>query len=353
MNQLVDADVHIGWEDAGIFLSYLPDAWKGRFREGYGHSETGFALTQPFYNPLEAGRPEGESDPAALLQWMEETQTAACVLHNWRAPAVGNFGDTIYPSHLAEAYNRWLCDHWLSRSPAFLGSMTVAPRDPETAAREIARTARASSQVVQVSLTPGTLEPYGKPRYRPIFRAAAEHGLAVCLHAGAEGVSVCNPPSSHGWPRNILEYRVCPSTNFLAHLTSLITEGVFTELPDLRLVGLEVGGMLPLLTYLWRFDKNFKALRSETPWLTEYPSEIIRRHVRIGTHSSAIENAHVYFQLLESFGADDLLLWSSNHGRWDAVASESDPHLLREGRWKASAVAGGNARQIYSKTVSD
>ena len=111
MSALIDADVHITWKESKVFLSYLPDAWKGRFTQGYGHSETGFALSQPFFNPLEAGRPEGERDPDALLQWMEKTGTTACVLHNWRAPAVGNFGDTIYPGHLAEAYNRWLCDH--------------------------------------------------------------------------------------------------------------------------------------------------------------------------------------------------------------------------------------------------
>jgi len=351
MNALIDADVHITWQDSNVFLSYLPDAWKGRFTQGYGHSETGFALSQPFFNPLEAGRPEGESDPDALLQWMEKTGTTACVLHNWRAPAVGNFGDTIYPGHLAEAYNRWLCDYWLSRSPSFLGSIVVAPGDPDAAAREIARAVRACPQVVQVSLTPGTLEPYGKPRFRPIFRAAAEHGLAVCLHAGAEGVGVCNPPTSHGWPRNILEYRVTPATNFIAHLTSLITEGVFTDFPDLRLLGLEVGGILPLITYLWRFDKNFKALRSEAPWLTELPSAIVRKHIRLGTHSTAIGDPEVYFKLLESFGADDMLLWASNHGRSDAVSSDSDPHLHREGKWKTAAVAGGNARELY-KTFS-
>lgn len=349
MNDLIDSDIHVTWTDPKVFTDYLPKVWQDRFFHGCGHSQRGFALSQPFYNPLAVDQPEGCSQPDELLGFMDRHGIEKSILTNWRAPAVGNFGDHDYPARLAEAFNRWLTEHWLSRSARFFGTIVVTPRHPAMAAAEIRRAAAASSQIVQVSLSPGTLEPYGKPQFRPIFEAAVECGLSICLHAGAEGVGVSNPPSSHGWPRNILEYRVCPMTNFIAHLTSMMTEGVFTDFPDLKLAGFEVGGALPLITYLWRFDKNYKALRSECPWMRELPSALVRKHVRLGTQSSAIGEESLYFRLLESFRADEILLWTSNYPRWDQIDPSTDPHLLRGAPWRRELVARETALAFYPR----
>lgn len=346
--RLIDSDFHITWSDREAIGEYLPKAWRPRFQKGhYGHTEGALAVTQPFLNPAASDQPEGWTDPEVALAWMDTHQVEQAILQSYRAPSVSNFGDADYPAHLAAAYNQWLIEHWLSGRPRLLGTMTVATQDPVRAAAEI-RQRGGHPQIVQVALSAGTLLPYGKPLFRPIFEAAAELNLPVMLHAGTEGVAVSNPPSSHGWPRNLLEYRVCPVTNFLAHLTSLITEGLFSDFPDLRLAGMEVGGVLPLITYLWRFDKNYKALRSECPWVRELPSEVVKRHVRLGTQSSAIGQEGLYFQLLESFGADEILLWSSNQPRWDAIDPESDCHLEeRTTSWRPEKVGRENARALY------
>ena len=346
---LIDSDFHVTWSDNAALAEYLPKAWQQRFLRGSGHSQSGLPVTQPFYNPAAQGQPGGWSEPEAAVTWMENHQVGKAILHAYQAPAVSNFGDADYPSLLAEAFNQWLIDHWLDGRTELLGTMTVATQDPVRAGKEI-RKRGSHPQIVQVALSAGTLQPYGKLGFRPIFEAAAEMGLPVVLHAGTEGVAVSNPPSSHGWPRNLLEYRVCPATNFIAHLTSLITEGLFSDLPDLRLVGLEVGGVLPLITYLWRFDKNYKALRSECPWVRELPSAVVKRHVRLGTGSAAIGEEHLYFELLESFGADEMLLWSSNQPRWDAVEPESDPHLKERTGWQVEKVGRENAAALYGMT---
>jgi len=347
--RLIDTDVHIHWREAGDIARYLPETWRTRFSKGTGHSERGLPVRQPFFNPLAAEGKQGWREPAELVAWMEECDVDVALLQNFNAPAVGTFGDADYPACLAEAYNRWLVDVWLAHSDRFLGAITVAPQDPALAADEIRR-AGAHPRVVQVNLSAGTLQPYGKRHYRPIYEAALDRGLTVAIHAGTEGVAVSNPPSSHGYPRNLLEYRVCPVTNFIGHLTSLITEGIFTDYPALRWAGFEVGGALPLITYLWRFDKNYKALRSECPWVRELPSEVVRRHVRLGTQSSVVGDEALYFHLLESFGAEEILLWSSNAPRWDAVDPRSDPHLSREKTWKMERVAWQNAADLYGLT---
>ena len=57
---------------------------------------------------------------------------------------------------------------------------------------------------------------------------------------------------------------------------------VFERLPDLRVTLLECGfAWLPPL--LWRFDKDWKGLWREVPWVKEPPSGYVRRHIRATT----------------------------------------------------------------------
>ena len=68
----------------------------------------------------------------------------------------------------------------------------------------------------------------------------------------------------------------------MAHLASLICEGVFEKFPDFRFLLIEhdffwVPGML------WHMDSDWKALRDYTPWVKKLPSEYVRNHVRFGS----------------------------------------------------------------------
>ena len=50
----------------------------------------------------------------------------------------------------------------------------------------------------------------------------------------------------------------------MAQVVSLVSEGVFEKFPKLKFVCIEGGfGWVPHL--MWRFDKNYKALRIQTP----------------------------------------------------------------------------------------
>ena len=63
----------------------------------------------------------------------------------------------------------------------------------------------------------------------------------------------------------------------MAHIMSMVTEGVFERFPTLKVVLYE-GGIFWLPHVMWRFDKNWKAQRAETPWVKERPSAYILRH---------------------------------------------------------------------------
>ena len=102
---------------------------------------------------------------------------------------------------------------------------------------------------------------------------------------------------------------------------SLVAEGVFDRYPDLRVCLAELGfAWLPSL--LWRFDKDWKALWRETPWVRDKPSAYVRRHIRATTSPTLIPGrvpAAEVAQLAEMLDAGHLLLYSSDyphdHGR--------------------------------------
>ena len=71
-----------------------------------------------------------------------------------------------------------------------------------------------------------------------------------------------------------------PGRQLYAHLLSLVAEGTFQKFPTLRFVLIE-GGVSWLVPIMWRFDKNWKALRMTVPWLDRPPSEIVYEHVTL------------------------------------------------------------------------
>jgi len=327
--QRIDTDVHVRWPSDSTLLSRLPLSWQDRWHGGSGHTQAGLRIYPKYYNPYEPTsslRTVSEQavvSPGELISdWITPHALDAAVLSVYDAPLISTFGDIDYPIELARAVNSWMAEEWLDADERFYGSIVIASQDPVAAAAEIRRAAT-HPRMVQVMLPNGTRFPYGHRHYYPIYEAASDCGLALAIHAGTEGMGTSFPPTPSGWPGTVAEMRVTRSTTFLAHFTSLITEGVFVKFPDLRVIALETGvAWLP--PYLWRFDKNYKALRSECPWLKELPSDYTRRFFRFGTQGAEpADPPSEFWRLLHSVGIDEYLIYSSNHPRWDTESPES------------------------------
>ena len=344
---VIDTDIHSSY-DRQRMLDFLPEPWRTRYASGeMGPGHLGY------WNPNgvmrgDAVTPDGErieQHPRHLARYFfDEYGIEYGILNPERSLHVGLSPDPDYSAALVSAINDILAHDWLPADPRFRASIIVAPNDPELAAREIHRMAP-NAGFVQVLMPSGARMPYGQRYFHPIYAAAAEHNLPVALHPGTEGVGISGAPSAAGYPTNYLEWHTGLVGSYLAHLISMVSEGVFVKFPPLKFVLLE-GGVAWLPPMMWRFDKNWKALRVMAPWLERSPSEYIAEHVLLSTQPiEEPENPAHLRSILEMFPVERMLMFSSDYPHWDGdtpdFAARALPTGIRE------RVLSETARELY------
>lgn len=338
--RIIDCDVHCGPTAANPIEAFLPAA----YRTALDHNMRS-APTPGYANPIGLNRrdtlhesPEDierhHLDPYGITYAVLQPQPSMYLSLN-HSIDVGNA--------LCRAANEWLVATYLERDPRYLGSVCVNTNDPVAAAAEIRRAGR-HPRMVQVIVPGEAAFLYGHRFYHPIYEACEETGLVFALHPGVEGAYQSSTPV--GRPSTYFEWHVSLPLTFMAHANSLVLEGTFEKFPRLRVLLAEGGvGWLPHL--LWRMDKDFKALRSTTPWLKQAPSAYVFEHIRLTTQPiEEPEDPRHFLTMLEMIAADRTLCFSSDFPHWDfddpgrALGSRL-PEPLKE------RILWGNAYDLY------
>lgn len=341
---IIDCDVHPSPRGIDEIRSYLPMPWRDRYNGG----GRGF-----FGNPVHGARldakpPSGApigADPDFLrTQLIDEYGIAHAIL---LPRAFCNLHpDPDFGTAIAAAFNDWLADTWLSQynpDGVFKGSITVAHQDPPAAAREIERWA-GHPHFVQVMMDSGARAPYGQRQYYPIYEACEKHGFPLAIHPGTDGMGI-NVQPSPGYPTHYIEWHTCLSLAFQAHLVSFLTEGVFERFPGFRVVLVE-GGVSWLPALLWRLDAEWKALRSEVPWVRKPPSAYVADHVRISSQPlERPDNPQDLLDIFRMMNAETVLMFASDYPHWDFDSpTQAFPRLPEEMHRK---IFSENARSFY------
>jgi predicted TIM-barrel fold metal-dependent hydrolase len=216
---------------------------------------------------------------------------------------------------LARGVNDWTLETWVRPHDCYKGSILVAQQDPAQAAAEIDRLGQ-DPGMVQVLMCSASEAPLGRRAYHPIYAACARHGLPLALHIGGEGAGISARPTGAGHPATYFEWYASLPQSYMAHIVSMVSEGVFEKFPTLKVVLYEGGvGWLPHL--LWRFDKNWRAEHASVPWLRRPPSGYIVEHVYSTTYPlEKLDPTHTD-QILGMVHADGRLLFSSNYPNWE------------------------------------
>lgn len=343
---IIDADIHPLTRPEWV-LEFLPEPWRTRYASGNrGPGHLGY------WNPIGVRRsdavlPDGsriDADPHALAHHFLDRYAIEYGILNIDEISMGVSPDPYYAAAVVSAANDVMINRWLPADARYRTSLVVAPNDVELAVKEIHRLGDHPG-VVQVLMPSGARLPYGQRYFHPIYAAAVEHKLPVAIHPGHEGVGISGAPTASGYPSTYFEWHTGLVGSFLAHLLSLVTEGVFQKFPTLKFVLIE-GGVSWLPPILWRFDKNWKALRQTTPWLDRRPSEIVRDHVVLTTQPLEEPDDPRQLQaILSMLDAAHMLMFSSDYPHWDGDTPDFAGRAF--GPDVRHRVLGETARELY------
>ncbi|MDQ0218122.1 amidohydrolase [Peribacillus cavernae] len=343
---VIDCDVHNAVPSIQALFPYLEDRWRDYV------VEHGIKSLEPNYYPrgtplsarpgseLPNGHPPGSNLDVLRQQALDPWNVQYAILNCLYGVQMIHNED--WAAAMARAVNDWQNAEWLEKEPRLRASIVVASQNPEQAAEEIHRLGEHPG-FVQVLLMVHSEMPYGKKHYWPIYEAAQQYGLPIGIHAG--GVTGY-PTMPVGWPSYYLEDYVSQSQAFQSQIVSLVSEGVFKKFPQLRVVLIE-SGFTWLPSLMWRFDKNWKGLRREVPWVNRLPSEIIKEHIRLTIQplDESPKPEHL-LETIEQIRSEDMLLFSTDYPHWhfdkneEALPAKLPPRLEKK-------ILSENARSVY------
>jgi predicted TIM-barrel fold metal-dependent hydrolase len=342
----IDCDLHNTVPSVDVLLPYLPRYWQEYVNNSAfkGPVETPYPPAAPTSARTDF-RAGAEGFPGTRLEHLQRQaldpwQTEIGILNC--AYALETVHNPDAAAALAAAVNDWQINEWLRPEPRLRASLVVPAHYPALAAAEIRRVG-GHPGFVQVYLPVRSGLPYGNRNYHPLFAAAVEHDLVVGLHfGGLPGV----PPTPSGYFSHYVEDYAGMASIFQSQVLSLIAEGAFQQFPALRVALIE-GGFTWLPSLLWRLDKEWKGLRREIPWVTERPSDLIRRHVRLTVQPlDAPPTTEQMLQMIAQMESDELLLFATDYPHWHFDTPEQAlpaglPAALRR------KILAENARAFY------
>jgi predicted TIM-barrel fold metal-dependent hydrolase len=250
-----------------------------------------------------------------------------------------------YAAAICSAVNDYTIEHWLSKDSRFRGSVFIPKQEPHLSAQEIDRVG-GRDDMVQVIVCNGAFLPYGNRYYYPIYEACVRHNLPFTIHVGLEGAGINPAPTGAGHIAHYVESRAARPQIMMAHLASLIFEGVFEKFPTLKVV-LQESGVFWIVPYLWRLDQDWKALRVQTPWVRKRPSEYFRENIRMTTQPiEETPDREAFDKMLDYMYAKETLMFCSDYPHWDFDSPLHSFPKLDDELW--DRIFYRNAAELYN-----
>jgi uncharacterized protein len=333
----IDCDVHVAPASIDALAPYMDDYWRDYL------ANAGLRLTPN----VTGAYPESDPAPPADVDALREQLLDPSGLRRAVLSCLSAFDATrnaYFEAAICKAINDWLAAEWLARDDRLRASMVIPTLDEEAATQEVERVG-AQPGFVQVLVPIRTDARWGLRRFHELHEAIAAHDLVLGLHAwGRPGLA----PTPAGFTHSYFEdYLANSQVIAQAQLMSLVSEGVFDRVPSLRVALLECGfSWLPPM--LWRFDKDWKAVWREVPWVKDRPSEYVKRHFRATTAPAQLPaDEGQVAQLAEMLGASELLMFASDHPHVHGGEGSLDVLLEVLGDDGRAAVMHGNAAELY------
>jgi hypothetical protein len=344
---VIDCDIHPNFKDKKQILPYLASEWHDYYNSvaGQGHHGAYYpranmnAAREDSWPPV--GGPPASDLPFLREQLLDEWDIEIGVLQ----PLLGVGGqlNLEYAAAMARAQNDWLIDQWMKPEPRLRSALVVPYEDADLAVKEIERIGHHPG-FVQVMLMSRTSEPLGRRKYWKLFGAAAAYNLPIGVHFGGNGGG---PITGAGWPSFYVEDHAGMSTALQQQLISMVCEGVFERIPNLKLILVE-GGFAWIPPLAWRLDAAYKDLKIEVPFLKRLPSEYIKEHVWLTTQPMEEPDDPKHFvEMLEMFDLHERLMFATDYPHWDFDAPDYALPKIKLPAGAVEKIMSENARSLY------
>ena len=297
-----DCDVHVAPASYDALFPYLSDYWRQYI------TEAGIRLTDVAHAyPRGIATPTPSSYEQLSEHVLEKAGPRFVVLNC--LTGFETHRNAYLAAAVASAINDWVREEFLARDERLHASLVVSTVAPDDAVSEIERVGE-EKQFVQVLLPVRSDLPWGQKNNHAMFAAARAARLQIGLHAWGRAGKATTPS---GFTTTYLEDYLGNQPIAQAQVLSFVSEGVFERFPGLRVVVIECG-FAWLAPLLWRFDKDWKGVWREVPWVKRRPSEYVREHFRFTTTPSHLPSDPVALdQLLEMMGGADMLMYASDY----------------------------------------
>jgi predicted TIM-barrel fold metal-dependent hydrolase len=340
----IDTDIHER-ADTTALVPYLDSKWQKYITDYDWQPDRLLGYSQPTAGGLDRrdakvdGRPGGSTLEMLQQQVLDEYNVEYGILTGWLNASALQSGWPEFKTALMSAYNDWELENWVERDDRLMGSIHVNSWDAEGAAREIERLGD-HPRMVQVMMYMYD-QPFGDPRYHPIYEAAERHNLVVGMHHSE------NTPTALGFHRYFVEWHTLVPQAFMSQAISLVFNGVFDKYPGLK-VNLIEGGFSFVPHLMWHADQQYRELRNEVPWIKRLPSEIMRDHLRFATQPIEEFTAEELMRIFDQMGTDEMVCFSTDYPHWDFDSPlEALPQGMPEDVLKK--IYYDNARATYTK----
>jgi predicted TIM-barrel fold metal-dependent hydrolase len=347
----IDCDVHPWVKSRDEFDQFLSARWRehrhtigGRGRSGLGKT-TGYPRMSPGVGMRMDAWAEDGSFPGSDLGVMRaQLLDLFDVAYGLLAPLIGGGPgerNVEFGAAMATATNEWQLAYFCDPEPRLKAAVQINLENEKASIAEIEKRA-GDRRFVQVNIPPRGLEPLGRRRYRPILEACAANGFPISLHLGGNSG---HASTGSGWPSFYHEEHPSYVQSMQTLVASLVCEGTFEQIPNLKVVLVE-GGFAWVPPLCWRLDKHWKRLKAEVPDLKRAPSEYVREHFWVTTQPiEEPERPQDMLSTLEWLGPERVM-FSTDYPHWD----QDDPRyafkIALPDEWKRM-IYRDNAKALY------
>jgi predicted TIM-barrel fold metal-dependent hydrolase len=350
-NTVVDCDIHEIVTDPNVLEPYLDSPWAERVEHVTSTSDPlsqSIIGTQPHDvdpAPLGLGDDISPVSPEGVAAFMDRFHTDYVILHGHTIEAISDVPEKEFAAALCSAYNDFLLDEYLDEHEGFKTSIRVPPQHPRAAVEEIDRLANESDMVGVHIPAAASDRLLGDSKYEPIYAAAAEKGLPIDVHPSQVNIPWAGTWGGP-WLQSSVEIVSLISHSGIAHIPSLIFQGIPDNYPELDFLFVEQG-VVWIPAVQGRMDKNYQQRKHALPWLERKPSEYLQESFYFGTQpmEDAAGPANL-MRVLNHIDAEDMLVYTSDwpHFDFDYPSLLTLPELSDSAERK---IFGENAMEIF------